>query len=252
MKKDDGEYSVYVEQIFNKRHTNKKGESWVNMSAAGGPFEQYMYERLLSEEQANKIMQFVENAQNKPMTQWLNTHSEFAATTGVKTYGRSDLAVGSTVTDDTVTELRTWIDLETTPPAGVTTGDFLLEEVVKQGVEQNLYGFQLKTYQEGSDDKRWQNSAVFMNLITNLMEKSEKTWSQNYAVNFPVYILSKYLINIINPINVATITPSGLEYATDMLSKYRFYMEVTWDIPESQDKSSPERGGGYEVFPRIA
>ena len=80
----------------------------------------------------------------------------------------------------------------------------------------------------------------------------KRTWSANYAVNYPIYVLSKYLINIINPINVATITPSGLEYTTEMLAKYRFYMEVSWDEPSSPDPSTgDDRGGGVEVYPRI-
>lgn len=250
----DGTYSVYIAELFNTRSRGEGGKSWINMKQAGYTFERFMYNRAMSAEQAQRLKNMPKAAADECMTQWLNTHKEFAATTGVRTFGRSDLAFGKKVTSGTKTELVNWIDLETTPPAGVTTGDFLLQSVIDQGIEQNVYGFQLKTYKENADDKRWQNSKVLADQITALMhDRSRKrTWSANYAVNYPIYVLSKYLINIINPINVATITPSGLEYTTEMLAKYRFYMEVSWNEPTSPSPSTgADRGGGDEVYPSI-
>lgn len=251
--KKDKDYGIYLKDLYDSRTRGEGGKMWVNMKKAGYTFEQFMYDRAVSAEQAQRLLKAPETACQRTYTQWLSNHQEFAATTGTKTWGRSDLAYGSTVTGDTITELRDWIDIERTPPEEVSQGTFLLRTMAEQQVDQNVFGFQLKTYRTGHDDKRWQNSQVFADQITALMHdrKSKRTWSANYAVNYPVYVLSKYLINIINPINVATITPVGLEWTTDMLAQYRFYMEVSWTEPTKPGKANEERGGGVEVYPSI-
>ena len=217
--KQDKNYGVYLKDLYDNRSRGEGGKMWVNMKQAGYTFEKFMYDRAVSAEQAMRLKNAPEQASTTVYSQWLANHKEFAATTGTKTWGRSDLAYGSTVTGNTITELRDWIDIETTPPEEVSQGTFLLNEIAKQNVDQNVFGFQLKTYR--------------------------------YAVNYPIYVLSKYLINIINPINVATITPVGLEWTTELLTQYRFYMEVSWNEPTRPGKSTDDRGGGIEVYPSI-
>ena len=36
----------------------------------------------------------------------------------------------------------------------------VVDSIIKEGIDQTVYGFQLKTYKENADDKRWQNSKV--------------------------------------------------------------------------------------------
>ena len=251
--KQDKNYGVYLKDLYDNRSRGEGGKMWVNMKQAGYTFEKFMYDRAVSAEQAMRLKNAPEQASTTVYSQWLANHKEFAATTGTKTWGRSDLAYGSTVTGNTITELRDWIDIETTPPEEVSQGTFLLNEIAKQNVDQNVFGFQLKTYRSGYNDKRQQNSKVLEDQITALMhDRSRKrTWNANYAVNYPIYVLSKYLINIINPINVATITPVGLEWTTELLTQYRFYMEVSWNEPTRPGKSTDDRGGGIEVYPSI-
>jgi hypothetical protein len=115
------------------------------------------------------------------------------------------------------------------------------------GVDVNVFGFQVKAYEKNSDDKRWQNAASIANQISQTFKNaSTRTWSSNYAINYPIWYLSKFLINIINPVNIANITMGNIEYMNDFLSKYRLYMEVVWDYSTGRTASAM-RGGGEEV-----
>lgn len=249
--KADGEYAVFIKDLFNSRNRGKGGKAWINMAAAGFTFEEFMQRRCMSAAQAAKVKAYPEQMCQAVYSQWLSSHKEFAATTGVKTYGRVDIAQSAhAITPDTRLELINFIDLEAKPPKGVTQGDFLLQSIAEQNVDQEVFGFQLKTYQGSHNDKRWQNSAVLASMINDLMNNG-KTWSSNYAVNYPVYVLSKYIINIVSPTNVMTITPDRVEYISDMLSAYRFYMEVSWDLPGVPKDAETERGGGDEIYPKI-
>jgi hypothetical protein len=49
---------------------------------------------------------------------------------------------------------------------------------------------------------------------------NDRWWSLNYAGAYPFYYLSKYILNIVNPVNVGVITPKGLEYMSSFLSRY--------------------------------
>lgn len=253
-KKEDGAFSVYIQELFRARKRGAQGKDWVNMAAAGFTFEKFMSDNAISASQAAKLANFLPGVINNLIAQHIGKVSQFAATTGRVTDIRSDLAYGSsTITNNNKMELVNFLDIEGAPP-GVSTGDFLLNAIQEEKIDQNVYGFQLKTYQKGANDKRWQNSAILMNEITALFNAAtRRTWSSNYAVNFPVYYLSKFLINIINPVNVGTLTPDGIEYSSDMLRAYRFYMEVAWDELSTYTPASAARGGGIEVQnPHIA
>jgi len=65
---------------------------------------------------------------------------------------------------------------------------------------------------------------------------------------YPYYFLSKFILNIVNPVNIGVITLNGLEYTSEFLEHYRFYMEVAWGWTRKYDPASEERGGGLEVM----
>ena len=150
-------------------------------------------------------------------------------------------------------ELISALDLERTPPEGMTIEDYILDAVQQAGVDLDIFGFQLKAYKNVNDNKRWQNAQTLADRINDLfVAASNNTWSSNYVINYPIWYISKYLINVINPVNIGNITLNGIEYMDEWLAHTRLYMETNWERSTGRN-SSAERGGGMEVVhPRIA
>lgn len=249
-KKDDGIYSEYIEKIFQTRKIDKNGKGFLNAAELGKAFETFLVDHAFDSEQFKQIQQMIENTMNYLVSQ-VGGVLQYAWSTGRRTDTRTDIALSKNGQIGQM-ELEYALDIEVDPPPGETMADYILQEISKSNVDLSVFGFQVKAYESGSDNKRWQNAANLAQQISNIFnEASTNTWSSNYVVNYPVWFLSKYLINIINPVNIANITMNGVEYMNDWLAHYRLYMETTWDHSTGR-AANPVRGGGEEVVrPRV-
>ncbi len=252
-KKDDGTYSVEIAQIFNSRLFNKNtGAARLNQFALGKQFEEFMSNNAVSTAQLQKVQKMINDNTNYLISQVGNVQQQ-AWSIGMKTDTRTDLAISANGKIGQM-ELVTALDLEATPPDGVNMTDYLIDAITAAGTDMNVFGFQLKTYKSDKDDKRWQNAQAVADRISELFDAANRrAWSSGYAVNYPTWYLSKYLINIINPVNVANITLNGIEFMDDWLRHIRLYMEVKWDKDTGDQVKNKFYGPGvWVVRPQVA
>ena len=249
----NAEYEVPISEIYKAAYIGKDSKPHLNTYKLGLQFEQFITNNALSSAQLQKASKAIEMAQNLAL-QHVGAISQKAWSTGISSDTRTDVALSShQITNDTLMELSSELDIEQDPLPGETAGDMILDAVSRAGIDISIYGFQLKTYKSNSDDKRWQNAQAMADRITELFSSAgNRTWSSNYVVNYPTWFLSKYLINIINPVNIGNITLDGIEYMDEWLQHVRLYMETAWAKSTGRNASG-ERGGGVEVLhPYIA
>lgn len=149
--------------------------------------------------------------------------------------------------DGTSVELQALINIDDLidTSQGITSA-----EVLQAYLNNNSYGFSLKLW-KNSNNKEFSSSSVLQEMINKQFitygpEGQRTTWESNYTEWYVVYQLSKYLLNIIGPLNIAMITGNNFIWMDDFISSRIFYMNVQL---ESLAKSS--RGPGYEGFPQI-
>lgn len=216
---------------------------------AGGEFEKFLLENEIMGNDGQKIQTFL-------MEQVGNVMQEAAVTSGAK-QTRTDIgfrASGGKIGKGQM-ELVKLLNIEDirSQISNAEIQQKLLSTVALAGADMDIFGFQVKTYNSLAG-KRWMNSAPIFSQINSIFNNG-KTWSSEYAALYPTYYISKYLINILNPVNIGIISGGGLIYTSQFLDRYRFYMEVTYDMSARTkiDKVSPDRrGGGWEVFPTLA
>lgn len=244
-------YEVYINEIFSSSLSH-----WQVNLKAGVPFERFMADNATSPSQLKAATQFKDRKIDE-ILQAVGQLSNISWATKSKSETRTDLVYSSTggkASKDDQLELISEIDLENIreqlPVDGASLIEILLNTMNRDNVNLTLYGFQLKTYKD-LNDKRWMNSAAIAERLRNLSElfSSQKPWSSNYAAIYPTYYLSKYLINIFNPVNIGIITGTQLYWMTDILDQYRLYMEITWNKPKNPKPAAEKRGGGLDVFP---
>lgn len=244
------EYEVSIHRILESLQStkaeNRKGRV---KFIAGGEFEKFLEDNMITGADQAKIGQFI-------MEQIGDIQNAAWATAG-KSYTRTDVgfrASSGKIGDNATMELTKELNLEDLSKqiSDKTIYELALQQIIDQGVDTGIFGFQVKTYKE-LGGSRWMNSAAIFERINSIFHNG-KTWSSEYATLYPSYYLSKYLINIINPVNIGIIYGGGIEYTSSFLDKYRFYMEVTYQQVSDSDPapSTPRRGGGWEVYPSLA
>ena len=242
---DNQTYEVHIDELVKQGvafHT-KNGNSRA-IVREGFVFEKYLADRVLNNSQCQKL--------NNCGLELVGAIKQIASTTSKKTAIRSDLAINTSniPTSDLKFELTTVLDIEDLSQFGDDIlADLLIDAITENGVSQNLFGFQVKAY-DSSDGTRWMNSIPLANALNDIFDAANEeavTWSNNYAAIYPFYFLSRYLINIINPVNVGVITKEGMEYTSDFLDHYRLYMEVAWNWHKKNPPAATYRGGGEEV-----
>lgn len=248
----EDEYYVYIKELFDDRYFNKGGKPQLNTYKLGFTFEKFLANHSFDSQDLKKALAFI-NQQTNSLLQNVGAIQQYAYTTGRVTDTRTDIALTSGEKIGQM-ELIKELDLEQDPPAGMSMTDFLLSEIANSDIDVNIAGFQVKAYEKGSDQKRWQNSQVIADRITNLFNAANaRTWAKNYVINYPTWFISKYLINVINPVNIGLISMGGIEYMDEWLAKYRLYMEVSWREDTGKVSPNSNRGGGTEVrLPYVA
>lgn len=142
-------------------------------------------------------------------------------------------------------------DLETKNIAEIIGNTSILEGYLNKN--NTAFGFSLKLW-KNANGKEFSQSSVLQKMVDAELrepvheDKTRKSWESNYAMEYVIYLLSKYLINIIGPVNIAMITGGGLTWMNDFIDQKIFYMQVQ---AESILKKS-NRGDGYEIYPTVS
>lgn len=246
----DGEYKVDVQTLYNAAYGNKKSLQFI----AGEHFEYFLRDHIrLNDRQgqaiSSHIVQQVGKVINKAFT-----------TSGGGKDTRTDIAIGSgNITKDTQMELTIGLDLHNDELEALGTErkivNALIRETVRNGVDLNVFGFQAKTY-KGLSGMKWMTSQSLGSELRRIYA-NDKYWSSNYASLYSVYFLSKYVINIVNPVNIGIVYTGGFQFMSDFLEHTRFYMNVIAKSTQKNEqgqpvRSSERRGGGYEIIPTVA
>lgn len=245
-------YEMAVSDLVSQGYAYRThGGSVVAGSRMGFPFERWLAEGILTKE--DEIQSYQQG--KKLTTQLVGKIKNAAATTARAGDVRSDVAVmgdGSEIEAGAQFEMTSILNIEDFRSiADQNVGDILLDAILTGQYgnidANNLFGFQVKAY-TNSDSTRWQQSVPLANSLNEIYGNGTKSWSSNYAAMYPYYFLSKFILNIVNPVNVGVITLNGLEYTSDFLQHYRFYMEVAWGWTRKYSPAPDERGGGLEVM----
>lgn len=216
----------------------------------GVMLEEWMVQRLSGPDWAQRISDMAKNTASSLMQMYAfgKQGQASAVTAGVSRETRTDVYMGTKSANNVgQIELTAWLDFDTldTKLTQVEVVSTLMEAIKEVGTDTTIYGFQVKAYLQGSDSMRWSNSQTLINQL-NMIFHNDRWWSLNYAGAYPFYYLSKYILNIVNPVNIGVITPRGLEYMSDFLSHYQFYVEVApGELNGEMDTS--ERGGGAQT-----
>ncbi len=132
----------------------------------------------------------------------------------------------------------------------VTSGpDSTINKMISQ---LEYYGFSLKVYSYADSLSRSFKSSSPMKeyLAQEYRASYPRTWSSVYASNYSSFFLSKYLINLVGPTNVAMIYNDGLVWMDDFLEARSLYMRIQVSTSGKLQDATQERGGGKEIhFP---
>ena len=260
--KSTNDYEVAINDVITQGwgYRNGRTNQIVVGFREGFPFERWLEEHATSVDQEKKVNQFSQNI----MRQLVGSVRNMAATVAKAGDIRSDIAIaanGQTIAKDTQFELKTIFNIEDFKNLE-NPGLELLNAILNSGdgvagltEDGYIFGFQVKAYDK-SDSGRWQNSVPLARALQECFDSSNpNTWSSEYSTLYPYYFLSKYVLNIVNPVNIGTITKEGLEYNSEFLNHYRFYMEVTYDARLRQNRAPDDapldRGGGIEIHPKV-
>lgn len=117
-------------------------------------------------------------------------------------------------------------------------------------LRQPAFGLSLKIW-KNANNAEFSSSSPLQNMLNNQLYTYHAlgyrtTWEGQYTIDYVNYQLSKYLINIISPLNVAMVTGAGFIWMDQFLENKMFFMHLQLN---GIKKSS--RGPQLEGFPEI-
>ena len=166
---------------------------------------------------------------------------------------RPDLAVGidkKTVADvnnkKLKAELQTTFDIQNyRQDNNLLTPNTISQDtnLLKEYIDSNMFGLSVKRWTSTKSEPRVLTSASGMQqMINNVYKQSgTSTWNALYAYRTMIHILSRFLLDILGPVNVAFITGTKFEWTSDFLSDALLTMNIYSNI--MTDK--------YEILPYI-
>lgn len=166
---------------------------------------------------------------------------------------RPDLAIGidkRTVADvnnkDLKAELQTTFDIENyRKDHGLLTPEAIQNDtnMLRSYIDSNMFGLSVKRWTSSKSEPRVLTSASGMQQMVNKTyeQSGDHTWNALYAYRTMVHILSKFLLDILGPVNVAFITGTEFEWTSDFLSDALLTMNIY----------SPIMTDKYEILPKI-
>ena len=263
-KDDQADYEKYLSEILKEVNGNSK---MIHFSA-GRVFEDFMASHALSQEQVKKIYSLIDAGYNEAanyVSQAIGKLPQVSAVTKSRSDSRTDVMTGK-FNEGMQIELTSTLDINeihSQVPKEQLTEAYIAEAIeslmIKNGesIELGVHGFQLKTYSDLKDN-RWMGSSIIAKQLQNIYNTEgqigvrRKTLSTNYDTLYPVYFLSRQLLNVINPVNIGIIYANGIEWMSSFLERYRFYMDVTFSGSKNPSEATAARGGGLEMHPKIA
>lgn len=159
-----------------------------------------------------------------------------------------DFGVARLKSDNSSVELQVLFDLSELIPE---EKEITSSEILQSYLTNNAFGFSMKLWKDGNN-KEFSQSSVLQKMLNSQLETYDSngtrlTWETNYTQSYVVYQLSKYLLNIIGPMNIALISGKNFTWMDDFINNKIFYMTV--QAENSFEKS--KRGAGYEIHPHI-
>lgn len=227
----------------------------------GNTFETFITEALSTDEfieaasgvageLADRVVNTLASGLNVTHTGQIKAKS--AVTAGIKNI-RPDIGLGFSESQiqGAGVELENWLDIE---DLTLSAQDALQSKnILKTFLESEAFGLSLKIWNaDNSNTKKFSDSSTLQakineELITINKHGNRTTWESFYTMDYVNYQVSKYLINIISPLNVAVVSGSGLIWMDDFLANRMFYMQVQIHFKDG----TSTRGAGYEGFPEI-
>lgn len=94
----------------------------------------------------------------------------------------------------------------------------------------NFYGFSAKLWSK-SDNKGFMSSSVLRDKLNSVFNQTDSAgrrhyWQIDYTSEYVAYELSKNILHIVGPTDIAMLTGAGVTWMDDFLSAHIFYMRV--------------------------
>lgn len=231
-------------------------------SLLGNEFEQFLYESL-SLQDYGEVANSVANAQVDTIIDSLlnsfgathtgNIKARSAVVSGKRNI-RPDIGLGFSEENKqgSRVELEGWLDLSDYINATYEEMTSKHNEALKDFLQSSAMGLSLKVW-KNPNNQEFSQSKPLMDMINRQLYTVHPqygyrtTWEGQYAMDYINYQISKYLINIISPLNIAMVTGNGFMWMDEFLSNKIFFMTIQLN---SIKKSI--RGPGWEGFPEIA
>ncbi len=109
----------------------------------------------------------------------------------------------------------------------------LIFQMMNINQRDQMFGFSLKRWKDGQQDKQYTTSEKMKHNINNLFFNGEdgkddgnKTWNAKYAFASAQLELAKEAISLLGAVNVGVITTKGFTWMDEFIENKRFYMNV--------------------------
>ena len=205
------------------------------------------YEKWLKEAFSTNIVNIGNSAINYVLNDFLKSFSQTGSlktTSALRQYAdiRPDLATGiaKEVGDNGIlydksgklaVELQTQFDIQSyRQQRGLLTPENIAEDIdiLKEYIDSGMFGFSVKRWTSEKSESKMLTSASGVQQIINAeySNSGNKTWNAIFAYRKMVYIISKYLLDILGPVNVAFITGTSFTWTSDFLADALLTMNI--------------------------
>ena len=205
------------------------------------------YEKWLKEAFSTNIVNTSNSAINYVLNNFLKNFSQTGSlktTSALRQYAdiRPDLAIGianQTGNDGILydksgklaVELQTQFDIQNyRQQKGLLTPESIAEDIdiLKEYIDSGMFGFSVKRWTSRRSESRMLTSESGVQQIINAeySNSGNKTWNAVFAYRKMIYIISKYLLDILGPVNVAFITGTSFTWTSDFLADALLTMNI--------------------------
>lgn len=205
------------------------------------------YEKWLKEAFSTNIVNTSDSAINDVLNNFLKSFSQTGSlktTSALRHYAdiRPDLATGvaNQVGSDGIlydksgklaVELQIQFDIQNyRQQKGLLSPEAIGEDkdILKDYIKSGMFGFSVKRWTSEKSESRMLTSASGVQKIINAeyFNAGNKTWNAVFAYRKMVYIISKYLLDILGPVNIAFITGTSFTWTSDFLADALLTMNI--------------------------
>lgn len=251
---EEDEYLDYKKDILTAIMTASNIDQRYVHAQLGNKFENFIRNILIpNEEQSSEIVQYlidnvIENTGQQISKSFIvsgvkNIRPDIGLNFNFETDKKNSNVLNIKGTNLAV-ELQTHIDVDSLE---LDKESKIQNILLQKYLQSNAFGLSLKIWSNPNSREFMQSTKLKQELSQAFYSKNNKTWNSNYAGAYMMWTISRYLINIISPLNIALVTGSKLIWMNDFLNKHRFYMKMSFDKKKKSDRNY----GGYEGYPAI-